>query len=127
MLDKGFPIEEVVGEIKILINKNLVNDARLAENLIHLYGENKGQQWLTRKLQTRLLGNNIIQTAMSNLQTAQVEFDYSDLKQQLSRKYDVDSWANLDWNTKGKVIKFLYSKGFTNSSQILSKWAEGDT
>lgn len=124
MLDKGFPSEEVVFEVKELIKKNLVNDARLADNLIYLYGEQKGQQWLSRKLQTRLISPEVIRAAMAKLQTATPDLDYADLKKQIGRKYSIDSWTNLDWTTKGKIIKFLYSKGFTNSNQILSKWME---
>ena len=63
-LTKTYSDQEIQEVISWLLERNFVNDQRLAENLVESYKLKKGRSWISQKLQARKVDKEIIQKVM---------------------------------------------------------------
>lgn len=123
-LSKNFEPSLVREKIDWLQGKKFLSEERLAENILHYYGPQKGKLWLKQKMQQRLIKTPIIEHFLADFQEKQV--DLSGLKKQLAQKYRVQNWADLDLPLRYKILGALQRRGFTSANQILQKWQKQD-
>jgi regulatory protein len=121
-LNKDYSNTEVQEVISWLLDRKFVSDLRLAENLIQSYKSKKGKIWIVQKLRARKIDNEIIQKALSENLSDDIQ-PSNTVKEKLERKYKIVSWDQIDQNTKQKVVGFLNRQGFTNSWQIIQSWS----
>jgi|688.fasta_scaffold72321_2 regulatory protein len=116
-LEKNYSKEEVQANLKVLIERNFVNDLRLAENIIHSYQSKKGINWIQQKLKTRLVNPEIINTVLAQNEPTP---DLAKLKQKLIRKYKIQDFSQIDYPLKNKLVGYLSNHGFRNAYQLLA-------
>lgn len=121
-LQKGYPEEEIEESLIWLKQKNFVNEVRLAENLVNFYQLKKGKNWISLKLKTKKIQNQIIQEALQNF----VSYPSKELKSKIAKKYKLENFENIEINLKYKILGFLQRQGYNNASEILAKWTNQD-
>ena len=121
-ISKDYPNQEVQEVVSWLIERKFVSDLRLAENLIQSYQSKKGKIWILQKLQARKVDKEIIQKAISENFSENIQPSDS-IKEKLERKYKILNWNQIDPGTKQKIVGFLSRQGFTNCWQIIQTWS----
>ncbi|MEI6728589.1 MAG: regulatory protein RecX [bacterium] len=121
-VNKDYTTQEVQEVVNWLIERKFVSDLRLAENLIQSYQSKKGKIWILQKLQARKVDQEIIQKAISQNLSENIQPSDS-VKEKLERKYKILDWNQIDQATKQKVVGFLSRQGFTNCWQIIQTWS----
>ena len=121
-INKDYTTQEVQEVVSWLIERKFVSDLRLAENLIQSYQSKKGKIWILQKLQARKVDKEIIQKAISENLSDNIQPSDS-IKEKLERKYKILNWNQIDQATKQKVVGFLSRQGFTNCWQIIQSWS----
>jgi regulatory protein len=109
-------VEEVIEEFK---SKKWLDDERFAQNLFEIYKGQKGENWISQKLQQKGISRHTIQAifeSQSQIQPAQ------NVKELLERKHKITDWKNIDIKVQNKVIYLLCSRGFRNPFEILKQW-----
>lgn len=115
---KGYSDQTIVTVLNLLTQQNLVNDYRLAENLLERYKSEKGIVWLRQKLYQRKLPKAIVEPL---LQTQSWPVDLERLKIVLAKKYRLTKGSDIDQidpKTKGKIINFLLRQGYPNPHEL---------
>lgn len=122
-LSKNYSPEEIQESINYLLEKNFLNDLRLAENLVQKYKNQKGLNWIKQKLVQKGISKENIEFALKNLKQADLK-PSNDLKKKIENKYKLNfsDWQNVDQNTRLKVNRFLQSRGYLNSFEIINNW-----
>lgn len=122
-LSKNYSPEEIQESINYLLEKNFLNDLRLAENLVQKYKNQKGLNWIKQKLVQKGISKENIEFALKNLKQADLK-PSNDLKKKIENKYKLSfsDWQNVDQNTRLKVNRFLQSRGYLNSFEIINNW-----
>ena len=118
---KGYSNSAIAVVLNWLKQQNLVNDHRLAENLLEYYKSNKGVVWLQQKMRQRQIPTEIIEQVLQNYSG---QPDISNLKQLLAKKYQISSWQNsnqIDPKTKRKIVNFLSKRGYPNPYNLLQQ------
>jgi len=115
---KGYSNSVISNVLNLLKQQNLVNDHRLAENLLENYKSQKGIVWLRQKMRQRQIPLEIIEQVLENHSW---QPNISALKQLLTKKYQLTNWqdsSQIDPQTKRKIINFLASKGYPNPYEL---------
>ena len=122
-LSKNYSPEEIQESINYLLEKNFLNDLRLAENLVQKYKNQKGLNWIKQKLVQKGISKENIEFVLKNLKQADLK-PSNDLKKKIENKYKLNfsDWQNVDQNTRLKVNRFLQSRGYLNSFEIINNW-----
>ena len=118
---RGYSNSAIAVVLNWLKQQNLVNDRRLAENLLEYYKSNKGVVWLQQKMHQRQIPTEIIEQVLQNYSG---QPDISNLKQLLAKKYQISSWQNsnqIDPKTKRKIVNFLSNRGYPNPYNLLQQ------
>jgi len=118
---KGYSNSAISVVLNLLKQQNLVNDRRLAENLLEYYKSKKGVVWLQQKMRQRQIPTKIIEQVLENYSG---QPDISNLKQLLAKKYQISSWQNsnqIDPKTKRKIVNFLSNRGYPNPYNLLQQ------
>jgi len=116
---KGYSNNAITTVLNLIKQQNLVNDRRLAENLLEYYQPNKGVVWLRQKMRQRQIPTDIIEQVLQNHSK---QPDISHLRQLLAKKYQITRWQNgnqIDPKTKLKIVNFLSNKGYPNPYELL--------
>ncbi len=117
-LDKGYSGAETKAAIASLKEMNYVDDHRFVETALHTYKGQKGYFWITQKLRRRKVPESIIEQELDG-----VEFEVDDnFKAKVQHKYKLESFADLDFKLKSKILNYISRQGFRNSMQILQGW-----
>ncbi len=115
---KGYSNSVINQVLNLLKQQNLVNDHRLAENLLENYKSQKGIVWLRQKMRQRQIPTDIIEQVLQNHSE---QPDISHLRQLLVNKYQITNWqdsSQIDPQTKRKIINSLASKGYPNPYEL---------
>lgn len=123
---KKYDLAKIEESITKLKNYNFVNDLRLAINLIRRYSATKGKIAITQKLGIAGVDKLTIQNAWTEVQKIiensedpqSYNTDYKRLKTKLSKKFQIDNWQELEFNTKVKVFRWLNYHGFGNTKEV---------
>ncbi|GEM_PF-3300191 len=103
-LSKKFPQNTVARVLEYLSTKNLLNDYRFALN----YSQTKMEKgWGRRKIRYHLKLKGISEEVINTVEN-EIEFDYSFIEKELSRKYNLSNKKE-----KERATRFLSSRGFT--------------
>jgi SOS response regulatory protein OraA/RecX len=121
-LQKNYSTLDIQESIIWLKDKNFLNETRLAENLVNFFKAKKGKNWIKFKLRTKKIKEEIIDNI-----TNKINFEAGEnLKVKIQKKYKIETFNDLEKETKYKILGFLQRQGYTNSSEILAKWVEKD-
>ncbi len=127
---KEFKPSEIDDEITKLKSYNYVNDLRLAQNLIRRFSKLKGKTVINQKLtlagigrQTREKAWELVELEIANEELigakSEYEPDYNRLKIKITKKFKIDNWQNLEFNTKMRVVRYLSYHGFQETNSII--------
>ena len=115
-------LDESVSELKLILEKNWINDTRLTENLILHYSKTRGPNWINQKLRQRKIPLEIIkqnQHKVSKSSDNRDQDDYHNLKLRIQKKYNFTNWKELDLKSKAKIWNYLTYHGFNNVSDLI--------
>ena len=115
-------LDESVSELKLILEKNWINDTRLTENLILHYSKTRGPNWINQKLRQRKIPLEIIkqnQHKLSKSSENRDQDDYRNLKLKIQRKYNFTNWKELDLKSKAKIWNYLSYHGFNNVGDLI--------
>ena len=115
-------LNESASELKIILEKNWINDTRLTENLILYYSKTRGPNWINQKLRQRKIPLEIIkqnQHKLSKSSDIRDQNDYRNLKLKIQRKYNFTNWKELDLKSKAKIWNYLSYHGFNNVGDLI--------
>ena len=115
-------LDESVSELKLILEKNWINDTRLTENLILHYSKTRGPNWINQKLRQRKIPLEIIkqnQHKLSKSSENRDQDDYRNLKLKIQKKYNFTNWKELDLKSKAKIWNYLTYHGFNNVSDLI--------
>jgi len=113
---RKFDSTVIKSALVILKNKKMIDDKRLAENIVYYYSGKKGEMWIKEKLKTRQIPE-IYWPEFKN-----TEQDLVLLKNKVQKKYNITDFQNIDFKLRNKIISYLYRQGFANSFEILKDW-----
>jgi SOS response regulatory protein OraA/RecX len=119
-LKKGFPGSEVKQVIRELVSEGLVDDLRLARNIVDHYRTQKGVVWIGQKLKHLKVPNDIIHDVLAKVA---IQPD-ANLKRKVEIKYKITDWSQIDPKIKQKILNYLVRQGFPNPVQILRDWTK---
>lgn len=120
---KKWSSEVIQTVLEYLKTQKYLDNRRVLGNYIQSHLGQKGHHWLKNKLLTKGFNSQEINQELNNFSEQISE----QLKNHLAKKYAIEDWTRLDWSTKQKVYRFLYSRGYTNPQQILSKLTQSTT
>ena len=115
-------LDESVSELKLILEKNWINDTRLTENLILHYSKTRGPNWINQKLRQRKIPLEIIkqnQHKVSKSSDNRDQDNYHNLKLRIQKKYNFTNWKELDLKSKAKIWNYLTYHGFNNVSDLI--------
>ena len=112
---KNYPESEILESVKWLQSKNFLNEERLAANILEKY-PTCGRQFWQQKMQMAGVNSEIIKKTLEKSKT-----DHKMLKSQIKAKFRLQNW-DLEIEIKQKVLRFMASRGVTNSFGLLAKW-----
>ncbi len=118
--EKGYEPEIVSQGIVLFSEQNLINDARLAANIVEFYGTQRGPMWLRTKLIKRGLSREIIGDALENF----VPVVDAVFLHNLLRKYQITSRDQVDFAVRSKLYRAVAAKGYTNIREIVDQALE---
>ena len=101
---KEFLPDDIERAITKVLDQNLLNDERLAENIVEKYSGQYGSRWILAKLIKRKISKDVI----AGLKVYD-EPDITYLKNKLNNKY---SGHDQDTKIKNKAIGWLARRGF---------------
>jgi regulatory protein len=117
-LNKGYDGIDTKRAVSELTQAGLINDKRMAENIIEGYQGVKGKVWIKQKLLLKKIPSTTIDILLSDahdLNQANEMF-----KRKIIQKYHIDSWENLDPKLKQKILHYIARQGFSNPWDILN-------
>ena len=120
-------LNESASELKIILEKNWINDTRLTENLILYYSKTRGPNWINQKLRQRKIPLEIIkqnQHKLSKSSDIRDQNDYRNLKLKIQRKYNFTNWKELDLKSKAKIWNYLTYHGFNNVGDLIKTFSD---
>jgi len=115
--EKGYEPEIVSQGIVLFSEQNLINDARLAANIVEFYGTQRGPVWLRTKLIKRGLSREIIGDALENF----VPVVDAVFLHNLLRKYQITARDQVDFALRSKLYRAVAAKGYTNIREIVDQ------
>jgi len=115
--EKGYEPEIVSQGIVLFSEQNLINDARLAANIVEFYGTQRGPMWLRTKLIKRGLSREIIGDALENF----VPVVDAVFLHNLLRKYQITARDQVDFALRSKLYRAVAAKGYTNIREIVDQ------
>jgi len=117
---KSFNTPEINLEIQYLKDSNLINDQKLAVDIVEDLSGYKGIKWVVQKLHQRGIDQLIIDEVIGNISDNPNE----ETKRGVKERYNIKQWSDIEADTKYKVVQYLMYKGFDNAPQILEQWQE---
>lgn len=118
--EKGYELEIVSQGIILFLEQNLINDARLATNIVEFYGTQRGPMWLRTKLIKRGLHREIISDALEHF----VPVVDTVFLHNLLRKYQITTRDQVDFALRSKLYRAVAAKGYTNIREIVDQAIE---
>jgi regulatory protein len=123
-LKKGYDGIDTKSAITELTQAGLINDVRMAENIIASYQGYKGKTWIKQKLMLKKIPFTTIEILLEeseNLNQSNESF-----KKKVMQKYNVNTWDNLDIKVKQKMLHYIARQGFSNPFEVLNSWIKDD-
>jgi regulatory protein len=125
-LKKEFDPKLIEIEIQGLLDKNWLNDKRLAENILDYYRDQRGLNWITQKMKTRLLPHDLIDEVINTFKDSDQPQEFDSIKLMATRKYKVTDWSAIDIKVQNKVIWFLQYRGYSNAFELINSWKHSE-
>ena len=110
LLDKDLDYEEASLIVEDLINKKILNDQIIANNVASSLARNSnGLLMIKMKLKNRQFDDNIIDIAIDNISEDDYNFGLEKIIKKANNKYDK---LNDDYLKKNKIKEYLYRHGY---------------
>lgn len=121
-LAKGYTGADTKAAIARLKELKYVDDHRFVETALHSYKGRKGYFWIVQKLRRRKVPAPIIEQELDG-----VEFvPDQEFKSRVKYKYQINSFADVDFKVKQKILNYISRQGFRNAMEIYRDWEQED-
>lgn len=123
-LNKGYDGIEVKQAITELTSLGLINDVRMAENIIANYKGYKGKTWIKQKLILKRIPFttiDILLEEIDGLNQANESFC-----KKVVQKYNITKWEDVDPKTKQKILNYIARQGFSNPFDVIKEWSNNN-
>ena len=124
-LKKGYDGIDTKQAILDLTQAGLINDTRMAENIIASYSGYKGKIWIKQKLMIKKIPYTTIEILLEEVESLNIANE--SFKKKVMQKYNITSWDNLEIKTKQKMLHYIARQGFSNPFEVLNNWSKNDT
>ena len=123
-LQKGHDGVDTKSVITELTEAGLINDLRMAQNLILNYQGYKGKTWIKQKLLLKKIPFTIVEILLSDNEDLNEANEI--FRRKVMQKYNITSWKNVDPKTNQKILNYMARQGFSNPWKLLSEWSENE-
>ncbi|MBC7471657.1 MAG: regulatory protein RecX [candidate division SR1 bacterium] len=123
-LKKNYDGIDIKQAISDLTQIGLINDVRMAENIIANYSGYKGKTWIKQKLMIKKIPYTTIEILLE--ETEDVNQANDTFKKKVMQKYSINNWYDLEIKTKQKILHYIARQGFPNPFEVLGTWIKND-
>jgi regulatory protein len=123
-LKKGYDGVDTKMAITELTQSGLINDVRMAENIISSYQGYKGKTWIKQKLMIKKIPFTTIDILLE--ETENLNQSNEIFKKKVMQKYGIDIWETIDPKTKQKMLHYIARQGFSNPFEVLNNWIKDE-
>jgi regulatory protein len=123
-LKKGYDGIDTKMAISELTHAGLINDVRMAENIIASYQGYKGKTWIKQKLMLKKIPFTTIEILLE--ETENLNESNESFKKKVLQKYNINNWLDIDIKTKQKMLHYIARQGFSNPFEVLNTWMKND-
>lgn len=123
-LKKSYDGIDTKQAISDLTQAGLINDVRMAENIITNYIGYKGKTWIKQKLMIKKIPYTTIEIVLE--ETENVNQANSAFEKKVMKKYSIANWSDLEVKTKQKILHYIARQGFSNPFEVLNSWIKND-
>jgi regulatory protein len=123
-LNKGYDGIDTKQSIAELTNAGLINDVRMAENIIANYKGYKGKTWIKQKLLLKKIPFTTVEIMLEETESLNQTNEF--FRKKVVQKYHITDWNTIDPKTKQKILHYIARQGFSNPFEVLKQWSNNN-